>query len=59
MYPGMSNVYKAIISLSYYACLRAGEAAVSNSNTHTLHIDNVSIDSNNSINLKFRSLQTL
>lgn len=48
-------LYKSLISLSYYACLRAGEAVISNSQTHTLHIDNVTIDSKNSINLKFRS----
>ena len=48
-------LYKALLSLSYYACLRAGEAVISNSDNHTLHLDNIDIVSNNSITLKFKS----
>lgn len=48
-------LYKALISLSYCACLRAGEAVISTSGAHTLHIDNVKLDSHNSIIFQLKS----
>lgn len=47
-------LFKALLSLAYFACLRAGEAVISNSRSHTLHVNNVTLD-NNKITLQFRS----
>ena len=48
-------LFKALLSFSYFACLRAGEAVVSNSQAHTLHIDNVTLVSTKFMIIKFRS----
>ena len=38
-------VYQALLKTSYYCCLRAVEAVVSNCDTHTLTLDKVKLDS--------------
>jgi len=37
-------LYSAIFLLSYYCCLRAGEAVVSNTDQHTLNINQISFE---------------
>ena len=51
----VQSLYKALITFSYFACLRAGEAVVSTCNTHTLRVDDIAVDSENSIVINFRS----
>ena len=49
-------VWKALLSLSYYFCLRAGEAVISNCGTHTLSFEEVSLDeASGEISIRFKS----
>lgn len=48
--PYESLMFKTILIISYYCCLRAGEAVISNSSSNTININQIHFHTTNNIN---------
>ena len=51
------SLYKALLLLAYYACLRAGEIVVSNSKVHTLNFENLSFMDKGSLAIQMQTFK--